>query len=62
MIAALTRDKPAISFANYGGNAHLCASTAREAFMVSVPYLCRTRHNLCLPIIDVDEMTGMKRQ
>ncbi len=49
-------------FAGHGGNAHLCASTAREAHMLSVPNLCRTRHHLCLSIIDVDEMTGMKRQ
>jgi hypothetical protein len=29
MIVALTRDMPAIFFANYGWNAHLCASAAR---------------------------------
>jgi hypothetical protein len=61
MIAALTRDMPAILFAIYGGNAHLCASTAREAHMISARRLCHTRHNLCLSIIDADGMTGMKR-
>jgi hypothetical protein len=48
-------------FAIHGGNAYLCASTAREAHMIFAPHLCRIRHNLCLSIIDADGMTGMKK-